>query len=465
MESNSINTFLESIKSNEEDISKLDSNKRSEFIKSLTDEIVIHIRTKLHSKTMMDNDEIFIYFNGYYHENGDKYIRSMCDKIFGKYYNGVIWRNILDKVRPQSILRKDFKEPNSKINLKNGVLDINTLKLEHHNPDYNFLYKVDIEYNEKADCPKIKKFLRETVENIEDLECLQEYIGFTLYPEYRYDKFMVIHGEGGHNRKSKTFSLITKLLGGPVNVSSSSLQSLAKDKFECSMLYGKKANICSDISSEKIDLTGEIKRLMGFDPITAQRKHERQFQFINSAKLIFSCNLLPEINDNTDAWWNKIILLNFSKDFSHDSPDLMDSLYTKDEMEGFLNFAIQGLKRLIEKGKFTYDHGMTKERWNEHLIPIIEEKNILDDFKDKTFDLTINTGCTLSRNKLHELYQNCNGHEPLSITKFTQLMLKYPGVSLAKRGPSGKQEKVFVNIKLKTENKKITIEDTTKDIK
>ncbi len=463
MEPNNIDIFLESVKSYEEEINRLDSNRRNEFVKTLIDEIVTHIRTKLHSKTMMDNDEIFIYFDGYYHENGDKYIRSMCDKIFGKYYNGNIWKAILDKVKPKTIPRKDFKEPNNKINLKNGVLNIDTLKLEGHNPDYNFLYKIDRKYNENANCPKIKKFLNEaTSQNKDDLLCLQEYIGYTLCPDYRYDKFMVVHGEGGHNRKSKTFSLITKLLGGSKNVSSSSLQALSKDKFECSMLYGKKANICSDISPEKISLTGEIKRLLGFDPITAQRKHERQFQFINTAKLLFSCNTLPEIDDKTDAWWNKVILLNFSGDFSTDSPELMDSLYTDEEMEGFLNFAIQGLRRLLEKGNFTYDHSMTRERWEDYSIPNITNENELDEFQKKTFEFEVNPNNVLSRDSLYELYKNHNGNSSLGKAKFTQKMLSYPVVSIAKRGPVGKQEKVFLNIKLKSEIKSLSIENIEK---
>ncbi|MDD3474365.1 MAG: phage/plasmid primase, P4 family [Candidatus Dojkabacteria bacterium] len=448
---------MENIKSYEEEISNLDSKNRNEFIKNLIDNIVIHIRTKFYSKTMMDNDEMFVYFDGYYHENGDKYIRSMCDKIFGKHYNGVIWKSILDKVKPQTLPRKFFIEPNNKINLKNGVLDINTLKLEPHNPDYNFLYKININYNECANCPEIKKFIREAVENDEDFLCLQEYIGYTLYPEYKYDKFVIIHGEGGHNRKSKVFSLITKMLGGSDNVSSSSLQSLSKDRFECSMLYGKKANICSDITSEKIDLTGEVKRLLGFDYITAQRKHERQFQFVNKAKLMFSCNSLPIISDDTDAWWKKVILLNFSTDFSSDSHDIMNILTTEEEMEGFLNFAVIGLKRLLTKGKFSYDHDMTKERWDDYSSS--EKENELDIFKEKIFDLQVGQDNVISRDKLYDLYISNNGDKSFTKAKFTRLMTKYQNVELVKRGSSGKQEKVFINVKLKEKSVKLQIEN------
>ncbi len=443
-----IENFKSPLKDSELEINKLDSNKKGDYIKDLIENSVTSIKENFHPKTMMDNDEILLYFDGYYHQFGDKYIRTICDKIFGKYYNSSIWKSILDKIKASTTTeRKTFTEPNNKINLKNGVLDINTLILEPHNPKYNFLYKIDINYNINAKCLEIEKFLMEAVcNNNNDFLCLQEYIGYTLYPEYKYDKFLVVHGEGGHNRKSKTFSLITKLLGGNDNVSSSSLQSLGRDKFECSMLYGKKANICSDITSEKISLTGEIKRLLGSDPITAQRKHERQFQFINKAKLMFSCNMLPMIDDNTSAWWNKILLLSFEGDFSTDTPNIMDKITTKEELEGFLIFAIEGLKRLLKNEKFTYDHEMTKERWDDYLN--LSKENDLSDFKDKTFILEVDQNNYISRDDLYELYiKNENGNAIMSLTKFTQHMKKFPFVDLVKRGSSGKQIKVFTNIK------------------
>lgn len=451
MEEENSESLLKSSKNSEEDINKTDGKEK--FIQNLVTNTVMSIKENLYPKTMMDNDEIFLYFDGYYHQHGDKYIRTICDKVFGKYYNSSIWKSILDKTKASTTTdRRFFKEPNNKINLKNGVLDIDTLKLEEHNSKYNFLYKIDIDYVLNAKCPEIEKFLMQAISNVnDDFLCLQEYIGYTLYPEYKYDKFLVIHGEGGHNRKSKTFSLITKLLGGNDNVSSSSLQSLSDDKFECSMLYGKKANICSDITSKKVDLTGEIKRLLGSDPITAQRKHERQFQFINRAKLMFSCNTLPVISDNTDAWWRKIILLSFNNDFSNDPHDIMDTITKKEELEGFLIFAINGLKRLLEKGKFTYNHELTQERWEDYLAS--DNENELIEFQEKTFIIEVNPNYYISRDDLHNLYINSNGYKGMSVTKFTQNMRKFKYIDIVKRGAVGKQVKVFTNIKLKSDIK------------
>lgn len=442
-------SLLRNLKEYEDTIKKTDSNKRGEFVKNLIDETVAFIRSEFHPRTMMDNDEIFLHFNGYYHQNGDKYIRSMCDKIFGKYYNGSIWKSILDKIKASTTLeRRNFKEPLDKINLKNGVLDINTLKLEEHSHVYNFLYKIEINYNEYAKCPKIEKFLHEAVTDDSDFLCLQEFIGFTLYPEYKYDRLLVIHGSGGHNRKSKTFSLITNMLGGIVNVSSSDMQSLSKDRFECSMLYGKKANICNDISSEKIDLTGQIKRLLGYDVITAQRKHERQFQFINSAKLLFSCNKLPVIADDTDAWWNKVILLDFSKDFKDDPVNLMDTLMTREEMEGFLIFAVQGLKRLNKNKEFTYNYDLTRYRWIKSLEG--ETENPIEKFKNDYLDIGVGVDSHIFTDILFVKYNSCNGNKPVTKSIFTKTILKDKRIGFCRPLDSdGKQRDAYTNVKFK----------------
>jgi len=359
------------------DVDKLEEDDSKVYKFKLINKITKKIIDTIFPIVFKDNDQIFVYYNGFYHIDGDKDIRTACGIIFGDYYNDDYLSKIISKIKAvKTIDRDDFMEHGEFLNVRNGVLDLRTLELLPHDSKYNFIYKCDINYDKNEDDSKINKFFSEAVSNENDLMCLQEYSGYILYPTYQLndlDKLLMVWGRLGKNRKTKSLNLMTKLLGDKI-VSSSELYKLAEDRFEASMLYGKKANIKNDISNKKITDTSTVKNLVGGDKITAQRKHERQFQFYNNAKLIFSCNELPEIIANSPAFWKKIILLEFPNDFGDDSL-IMNELLSEEGKSAFLNWALKGLHRLMENKVFTYDHSTTEERWIEYRTlknPIID---------------------------------------------------------------------------------------------
>ncbi len=326
-----------------------------------------------------DNDEALIFIDGYYHLNGEKIIHNKLLRAFKEGGQDINFSadRILDIIRGTVayIEREDFKEPEGKINVKNGVLDLKTKTLEPHDSKYRFLHKYKWDYIPGQDCPKIKKFLRESVASDDDYLCLQEYIGYCLHPDYIYDVFLVLFGKSGHNHKSKTLSLIREFLGNEV-VSSISPEDIQSNRFASSGLYGMKANISAEIT-RKVSLGHELKKLLGHDVIHAEKKFKGPFEFYNQAKIVFAWNEMPEVTSPWyDAFWNKPIVLEFSKSFKgEDSARVMREILSPDEMSGFLNFAIEGLERLLENNTFTYDIDMTFDRWQGYRDiknPVIE---------------------------------------------------------------------------------------------
>jgi len=91
--------------------------------------------------------------------------------------------------------------------------------------------------------------------------------------------------------------------------------------------------------------------------ITAEHKNRPHFQFKNYAKLIFSANEIPYSKDGTDAYFRRWIIINFPNTFNDEgdnlkNPNLTAELTTAEELSGIFNWAIEGLERLIHKGKF-----------------------------------------------------------------------------------------------------------------
>jgi phage/plasmid-associated DNA primase len=72
------------------------------------------------------------------------------------------------------------------------------------------------------------------------------------------------------------------------------------------------------------------------------------FFFENYAKLIFSANQIPKSPEDTDAFFRRWEIINFPNQFLQNADKkIMKKLTISEELSGFLNFAINGLKRLL----------------------------------------------------------------------------------------------------------------------
>src|SRR5207245_9167429 len=134
---------------------------------------------------------------------------------------------------------------------------------------------------------------------------------------------------GGGNAKD-TFDRVLIILLGSENVSSRSLQELETNRFAKADLYGKRANICSDVPDITLRATGVLKSLTGEGLVTAENKNQKAFQYRNSAKLIQSLNKLPKSPDDTDAFFRRWFLTLFPHVFGDDGCKKCGIIHPKD---------------------------------------------------------------------------------------------------------------------------------------
>jgi P4 family phage/plasmid primase-like protien len=217
-----------------------------------------------------------------------------------------------------------------------------------------FVYKYNkSSFNAKSDplvgCPKFLKFINEVVAPT-DVELVLDFIAYCLWRDYKYHNWMLFNGEG-QNGKSTLLYFIEKFLGKQ-NVSSESLQRILERNFSSAQLYGKLANIDADLSDEALSNTGLLKKLTGGDRLTVEHKHKPLFDFTNYAKLIFSANKMPENADRTTAFYRRLIIINFIRQFLGDdnNPNLKYEITTEEELSGFLRLMRERLPRVISEG-------------------------------------------------------------------------------------------------------------------
>lgn len=306
-----------------------------------------------HIFTFNDTDEIMMYDDNGTYRVGEKKILSYVQKVLVHNAKNHRINEILGHIKRQTYKSRDDAEENPhKICLNNGVLNLKTLKIEKHNPKLIFYSKIPVTYDKNAKCPKINKFLNQIV-NSDDITNLQEIAGYVLYKKYFIHKAIMFVG-GGANGKSTFINLIKEFIGKE-NCVSIPLQHLEEDKFALANLYGKLSNLFADLPSRALRNTSIFKMLVGEDLIPAEKKFKDKFFFTNFAKQIFSANQVPISPDDTDAFFRRWVIIIFPNQFVKDKADkrLLSKLTTPEELSGFFNFALTGLKRLIKNQDFS----------------------------------------------------------------------------------------------------------------
>lgn len=317
------------------------------------------------------DETMYIYRNGVYSPDGEGYIKNECEKRMG--IHPLMTKNkvseITEHFKRSTFCKRDVLNTNPNIiNVKNGLLNLQTKELSPHSPDVFSTVQLPVKYNSSKDCPNIKKFLID-VHNTEDIPIIQEFFGYCLYAEYPIQKAFLQYGMGA-NGKTVEQELLKRLIGSS-NCSNISWQSLEDERFARSSLEGKLVNMFDDLQSRGIESTGNFKMLTGSGTIGAEKKFKDNYSFVNFAKLIFSTNKPPKVsNEDSYAFWRRWVIISYPNQFTDElgnrDPDIIKKLTTDDELSGLLNYALAGLQRLLKNQKFSYSK-TAEETQDEYL--------------------------------------------------------------------------------------------------
>ncbi len=159
-------------------------------------------------------------------------------------------------------------------------------------------------------------------------------------------------GSGGNGKS--VFLNILRAMVGEKNVAGQSLQALVENRFAVADLYLKNANIFGDLSSRTMQDTGIIKQLTGNDIITAEQKFKSSFAFRSYAKIIASCNDVPETPDHTDAFYRRPVLVNFPRNFEgvKENRVLTEELCTPENLKEFFKVCLVAFRDALKANQW-----------------------------------------------------------------------------------------------------------------
>lgn len=190
--------------------------------------------------------------------------------------------------------------------------------------------------------------------------------------------------------------LIERFLGKD-NVSGETLDRLLHEKFAAASLFQKMVNVDADVFADVIfNNTGILKKLTGNDLHPGEFKFKKPFAFRNYAKRIFSCNKILDTEDYTDAFFRRILIINFTQQFfgKKDDPDLIDKLCTDEEFSGLLYELLarlprilrEGIRKITSEGMAHNDDGGSSNSGNSNDNDENDGNDVLDDISSKSND-------------------------------------------------------------------------------
>ncbi len=321
--------------------------------------------------TLNDTREILVYRDGVYVAGGDIVIEEEAERRVPDCAT-VMRKEIQNTIRAHTYVdRRLFDSDDSKLVVENGVLDLVTGKLGAHTPHEPCRIKLNVAYDPDALSPHYDEFMSRVVPDEEDRLTLHELFGAALLRNSpNLEKITMCTGEGA-NGKSTLLGVYNDILGNQ-NVAHVSIHDLINHRFMRSNLDGKLANIYADISNNELEHMGVVKSLVTGETVTVEKKGTNSFDIENHAKLIFSCNRLPEISEDSDAIFRRFVIIPFTVRIPEDerNPALKGELLK--EKSGIFNILLKCALEVRRAGALT--HGgttmETRRAWKGMADPV-----------------------------------------------------------------------------------------------
>ncbi|MEQ2363904.1 phage/plasmid primase, P4 family [Coprococcus sp. CLA-AA-H190] len=357
---------------------------------------------------LMDTEDMFVidgiafvYENGVFKEdtNGIMLMNKIQACLYRNEIKAATIKRVYDLLIRQQALQSSFETVNNYpkwwINFKNGMLDVQEMKIHPHSPEYRSMNQIPHEFSfQPVKGENTLKFLKEAVPDSGDRQMFYTYLGYCMTCDTSMQKFMMIKGEGGTG-KSRLIALAEYIVGKPnyVNVSLADLN----ERFYPSNLFGKLMNSCADISTAPLNAVDVLKKCTGDDEIIFERKGmDANRSFRSYAKLLFSANKIPlNLDEKSNAFYRRLLILEMNVKPAKIDLRLDEKLQSEVQFSIFM--AVRWLHEMYEKGRIPESEN-SKRLVNELYKDADSVKAWLEDCMKPA------AGARCSRTVLYDLY-------------------------------------------------------------
>jgi P4 family phage/plasmid primase-like protien len=254
--------------------------------------------------------------------------------------------SVLKFVRNQSAVPDDEWDADPGILVcRNGTLEISSGTLREHRPDDYALEVVPYEFSAEAHAPTWHRFLMSTVP--EAAPFLQEFAGYCLTVDTALETAVWLHGPPGSGKSTFIVGL-KAMLGARADVLG--LSDLQRSHFALAKIPGKTLLTATEQPSDFLSVTHLLNTIISGEEVKVEDKFKPAYTVIPRAKLLWAMNELPRVKDANDGLFRRVKVVEFPELAVARDPGVKEVI--KMEGAGILTWALEGLRRLKERGHF-----------------------------------------------------------------------------------------------------------------
>lgn len=314
---------------------------------------------------------------------------------------------------------------------KNGTLHLPTRALRAHSPDDYQTSAVDYDYNPAAVAPVWTHVLNSLEANNPGVSAfLQEFSGYCLTTDTKHEIAVWLAGKRGSGKSTIIEGFQAMLGQGRCGLLG--LGEIEKSTFALWDAPGKTLFISTEQPANFIRSTHVINAIISGEQIRVERKYHDAYPIRPTAKILWAMNEMPRVASAEDGIMRRVKVIQFKAFVGTRDETVKEAV--RAEGPGIMNWALDGLARLTERGRFVIP---------KCIEDATEEFEAHNDIPRMFIEDECLTGAQYSAGakELYDAYKNwciTNGHKPQASTNVVSDWLRL-GFVRGSRTASGKK--------------------------
>lgn len=231
----------------------------------------------------------------------------------------------------------------------NGYLHLEEhgFNLRPHDRSFGLQHVLKCDYSPTAPEPeRFQRFLTRILPDTDVLSRVQEYLGYTFLADARFQRAQLWLGEGA-NGKGTLANIVQAL-----HHRTAAVQLDALDGFKLAGMVGASLIYCDEAPQRGIH-EQTLKSLIAGESVMVDRKYQDPLTMRIQGKWLVLANHFPAITDQSSGFWRRLDIVPFSVVIpENERVPMLEQQIVKHELSGVLNWAIEGLLRLLQRGSF-----------------------------------------------------------------------------------------------------------------